>query len=324
VKLLIREAIGTAPTLDEARSKAIAQLNAPLDADVIVEVLEQATKKTLGLFGGSLAKVRAYYETAQEQNEEPVQKLMQETPKSVEKVKGNEKTKKPRKAEEEKSLGQDEGLRQAAPGGEVVSSDNAPANYLTSILLGMGITDVSIITKQTDEDIFLEIVSREDYGSIIGRRGETLDALQYLVRLSVSRNENEGRRISLNIGDYRDKREITLKGLAKRQADKVLKYGRNAVLDPMNPYERRIIHTTVQDIEGVQSHSIGEGEGRRVVISPVGGRSGGYRYNDRGGNNGRRRDAKPQYKPRPLETREPKTDVSGEFSYGKIEPKIKN
>ncbi len=318
---MIREAIGTAPTLDEARSKAIAQLNAPLDADVVVEVLEQATKKTLGLFGGSLAKVRAYYETAQQLNEEPEQTASQENPKSNEKTKENQKSRKPFKAE--KSEEKKEAFKRTAPAEEVVSSENAPAKYLTSILSCMGITGISIITRQTDEDIFIEIVSQEDYGSIIGRRGETLDALQYLVRLSVSRNENEGRRISLNIGDYRDKREVTLKGIAKRQAEKVLKYGRNAVLDPMNPYERRIIHTTVQDIEGVSSHSIGEGEGRRVVISPSGGRSGGYRNNDRGGNNGRRREGKPQYKPQSRETREPKTDVTGEFSYGKIEPKTK-
>lgn len=331
---MIKEAIGTAPTLDEAKSKAIAQLDAPLDADVIIEVMEQATKKTLGLFGGSLAKVRAYYETQDKQEELPKQEKT-ETAKQIpqeslkkEKESGQKKqtAAPPAMPEQKRSKETREETRQA---GKVVSSDNAPANYLKSVLSEMGIKDVSVITRETDEEIFLEIVSDEDYGNIIGRRGETLDALQYLVRLSVSRAENEERRISLNIGDYRSKREATLKSLAGRQADRVLKYGRNAVLDPMNPYERRIIHTTVQDIDGVQSHSIGEGEGRRVVITPTGGRSFGYQDRGRSRFDGRNksggeRDARAPYKPEPREPREPKTDIQGGFSYGKIEPKSKN
>lgn len=329
---MIREAIGTAPTLDEARSKAIAQLDAPLDADVIVEVLEQATKKTLGLFGGSPAKVRAYYETQDRETEkpekvknEPVKQPFHENSKN-----GKEREQKkqvvapPVKPEVKREKEIQEEIPQA---GKVVSSDNAPANYLKSVLSGIGINDVTVITRETDEEIFLEIASGEDYGNIIGRRGETLDALQYLVRLSVSRVENDERRISLNIGDYRNKREVTLKSLARRQADRVLKYGRNAVLDPMNPYERRIIHTTIQDIDGVQSHSIGEGDGRRVVITPTGGRSFSYqdrgkgRFDGRNKSGGRERDVRAPYKPEPREPREPKTDIQGGFSYGKIEPK---
>lgn len=330
---MIKEAIGTAPTLDEARSKAITLLNAPFDADVIVEVLEQASKKTFGLFGGSPAKVRAYYELPDEQpeqetkrKEEKEQPQKEETPKRVEKKTKpfTQKLEKAVKAVTEDA--KEVKIEKPEATKAVILTDNEPAKYLKRILFGMGFTDVTVEARQTDDEILLDISSEEDYGNIIGRRGETLDALQYLVRLSVSRDTNEDRRITLNIGDYRDRREETLKNLAKRQAERVLKYGRNSVLDPMNPYERRIIHTTVQEISGVESHSIGEGDGRRVVITSTGGnRFGGYNNNNnnRGKTRqgGRGRDTRAPYKPEPREDRAPKADIEGEFRYGKIEPK---
>lgn len=329
---MIKEAIGTAPTLDEARIMAIEQLDAPLDADVIVEVLEQATKKTLGLFGGSPAKVRAYYEIPEE--EQPKQKqakpVKNTPPKNDRKTEEKKQPPATPKKQKEKDSKKDNKVSET-PVGKVVSSDNIPANYLKSILLCMGVSNVEIITSETDDEIFLEIVTGENYGNVIGRRGETLDALQYLTRLSISRVENEGRRITLNIGDYRSKRERTLKGLAKRQADRVLRYGKNSVLDPMNPYERRIIHTTVQEIDGVESHSIGEGDGRRVVITPIDGRSFNYQNRGRGKFDGKSRDSgrerrntRAPYNPQQREPREPKSDIQGEFSFGKIEPQQKD
>lgn len=108
---------------------------------------------------------------------------------------------------------------------------------------------------------------RQNHGAIIGRRGETLDALQYLTSLVANRGTEEYIRVSLNVGDYREKRDETLRGLARKSASQVLKYGRNVVLEPMNPYERRVIHTEIQEIEGVKSHSIGSDSDRRVVIS---------------------------------------------------------
>ncbi len=342
---LIKEAIGTGATLDDARNKAIVELNAPDDADVVVEIIEQATKKTLGLFGGSLAKVRAYYETPDEPGaavkaSAPAKKPEQKPEPKPEQKPAQKTAQKPvqqKAAVPPKPEIAPEPEVKAEPVGKVVSSDNPPANYLKSILAGIGLTGVSIVTRETEEEIFLEIECPEDYGHIIGRRGETLDALQYLVRLSVNRAAGEDRRVTLNIGDYRTKREETLKGIAKRQAARVLRYGRNAVLDPMNPYERRIIHTTVQALDGVESHSIGEGEGRRVVITPVGGQRyerapdrggrdrdrfhGGQGGGDRGGFRDTRREP---YKPEPREPREPKADVQGSFRYGKIEPKAKS
>lgn len=104
-------------------------------------------------------------------------------------------------------------------------------------------------------------------GVLIGRRGETLDALQYLSGLVANRMEGEYFRITIDSGNYREKRERTLELLAKKLSSQVLKNGRSMTLEPMNPYERRIIHATVQNIDGVSSSSIGEEPNRRVVIS---------------------------------------------------------
>ena len=171
------------------------------------------------------------------------------------------------------------------------------------------------LVKATEEDIYFEITCEEDYGNIIGRRGETLDALQYLTRLFVNRAEDNNKRVALNVGDYRSRREETLKALAKRQASRVLKYSRSSALEPMNPYERRIIHTAIQEIEGVTSHSVGEGDRRRVVITPEGGEKRGYR-NDRRG-----REKRAPYVPEiSAEPREKKVDSTASL-YGKIQPK---
>jgi spoIIIJ-associated protein len=184
----------------------------------------------------------------------------------------------------------------------------------------MGFSGVTVTAKETDEDIFFEINCEEDYGNIIGRRGETLDALQYLTRLFVNRFENNDKRVALNVGDYRSRREETLRALAKRQANKVLKYKKSTALEPMNPYERRIIHTAIQEIEGVTSHSVGEGDRRRVVITPEGGERRGNGRGDRRGN-GRQKRA-PYVPETPAEPREKKVDVSTSL-YGRIEPKKK-
>jgi spoIIIJ-associated protein len=202
-----------------------------------------------------------------------------------------------------------------------IEAKETPAtNYLKSILEGMGFSGVTVTAKETDEDIFFEINCEEDYGNIIGRRGETLDALQYLTRLFVNRFENNDKRVALNVGDYRSRREETLRALAKRQANKVLKYKKSTALEPMNPYERRIIHTAIQEIEGVTSHSVGEGDRRRVVITPEGGERRGNGRGDRRGN-GRQKRA-PYVPETPAEPREKKVDVSTSL-YGRIEPKKK-
>ena len=115
-------------------------------------------------------------------------------------------------------------------------------------------------------------IEGEDAPSLIGHRGEMLDALQYLANLCLARksegDNKEYVKVIVDIASYREKREQTLRSLAKRMADKAMKYQRNVQLEPMNPYERMIIHSEIQGIEGVSTHSVGYDENRRIVICP--------------------------------------------------------
>ena len=308
---MIKEAIGVAATRDEAIQKAKAALNAPMDADVKFEIIQDAQKKILGLFGGKEAKVRAYYEAPDEVK--PAKKAAapkaQKAPKAAEKPAEKKADKAPMSAED----------------------DAAIRKYLTTIITGMGIEDITINSHEEDEETVYELITDESHGALIGRHGETLDSVQYLVRLFANKNTQGKKKVSLNVGDYREKRAESLKEFATRAANQVLKYGRNVKLDPMNPYERRIIHTVIQQIEGVTSHSVGYDSERRVVITleegvqPTHGdrrRSGGYNRGGKGGYNkgGNRGGKRESYKPNVPADRAPKSDFAGS-RYGKIEVK---
>lgn len=157
-------------------------------------------------------------------------------------------------------------------------------SYLTMILNKMGIEDFTIEAEETEGGAVMSIEG-EDVGFIIGHRGETLDALQYLTGLVANHVDNEYYRISINIGNYREKREKTLEILGRKLAFKACKTGAKTSLEPMNPYERRIIHTAVQKVRGATSWSEGENLQRHVVIGP----DPEYKQNnrDRGGYRGR-------------------------------------
>ena len=307
---MIHEATATGATVEEALSNARAQLNAPALADVHTEIISMPTKKILGLFGGSPAKARAYYETP----DAPVKKA-----------------EKAPKAEEVKAPEAKEAVKTPV---DVASSKSitAAVDYITGVVKGMGVESVDIQAFRTEEnEIIIELDCGEEYGIVIGRRGETIDAIQYLTRLVANKTKLDGEysRISINVGNYREKRKNTLRELAKKNSEKVLKYGRNVTFEPMNPYERRIIHTAVQEIEGVTSHSVGADASRRVVITlaegvkPTHPSKGGYNrgrggrggYN-RGGNRGGRSQAPRVDAP----SRAPRTDAGAEkvSLYGKI------
>lgn len=138
--------------------------------------------------------------------------------------------------------------------------------YLTKVLTALGVENFHVDTILNGETVFLDIVG-EKLGVVIGRRGETLDALQYLTILASNKTEESYCRISVDCNGYRAKRRETLEALAEKTAHRVLKQGRRITLEPMNPYERRIIHSKVAEIEGVYSHSTGEEPFRKVVIS---------------------------------------------------------
>ena len=153
--------------------------------------------------------------------------------------------------------------------GTLAEKDPAEAAkaFLSKVLEKMGVVGASVTARVENETCVLAIEG-EDIGFIIGRRGETLDALQYLTGLVANRVDNSYYRISIDIGNYREKREQTLVALAKRIGEKAAKTGRRTSLEPMNPYERRIIHTAVQEIEGATSFSVGSDAARHVVIAP--------------------------------------------------------
>ena len=139
--------------------------------------------------------------------------------------------------------------------------------YLSEILEKMGITDIEMTSEEVEGGAVINIEG-ENVGFIIGHRGETLDALQYLAGLVANHIDQGYYRISINIGNYREKREKTLEILGRKLAFKAIKTGTKTSLEPMNPYERRIIHTAVQKIRGASSWSEGENMQRHVVIGP--------------------------------------------------------
>ncbi|MCL2077228.1 MAG: protein jag [Oscillospiraceae bacterium] len=163
--------------------------------------------------------------------------------------------------------------------------------YIENILKGLGADGFHIDVIEKEDSAVLDIVG-DKLGIAIGRRGETLDSLQYLAILANNRSGGHFKRISVDCNGYREKRRETLETLAARTASKVLKQGRRITLEPMNPYERRIIHSKVAEIQGVFSSSVGEEPFRKVVISanvpkPRGGRDNRDFRDNRGGRDNR-------------------------------------
>lgn len=212
------------------------------------------------------------------------------------------------------------------------------AAYLKNVLGKMGLSQASVEIQREEAGAALTL-SGDDIGFIIGHRGETLDALQYLASLVANHVDGTYYRITLDVGNYREKRKETLEALGKKMAARAVKTGRNSSLEPMNPYERRIIHTAVQTVAGAKSWSEGVDQGRHVVIGPEGGERPQPRRSDRGrggnrGRNDRNRGGKGGYndrnrrprgdrsRPNPAPRAEgPKTDDPNTPIYGRIEKK---
>ncbi len=326
---MIKEATGKGATLEEARENAIAALNARDDDDIQFEVVSEPKKKVLGLFGGSDAVVRVYVELPDPKPKKKPQnnKKNADRKPNAEKVEKTEKTVKEPAQKPEKTAKQPttvaEDYKDAVDVSSLAEDSSArrAVDYLTMILTQLGCTNITAKVAEKENGAFI-VLDGDDLSAVIGHRGETLDALQYLAGLAA--NNNGGYyKVSLNIGNYREKREQTLIALANRISEQVLRTNRSRSLEPMNPYERRIIHTAVQGIDGVVSNSFGEGSNRRVVIAPEGGdirppRREGGRDGRRGGRGGRGgRDRRPSNTVNAAPTREPKKDSDMPL-YGKI------
>lgn len=311
---MIKEFIGTGKTIEEATHAARSGLNAPLTADVKIEVIVMPKKKVLGLFGGCDAQVKASYDDGTKEKKQkprksrPVQQEKKSAPKKAERGEKNEKpAAKDRPAAENNE-------KKAAE--EITEKDidlDYVCSYIKTMIDGFKVKDAKLTAKLVDGVIEVD-VDCDDYGIIIGRRGETLDAMQYLAGLAVKKAADKYVRVAINVGDYKQKREQTLRALAIKNANYVVRTGRRYGFEPMNPYERRIIHTAVQEVEGAVSRSVGNGMDRRVLIEPEGGvrRSGSGR--GRGGSRGAGRS---NHTPDP--NRERRVDRADIPKFGKIE-----
>ena len=151
---------------------------------------------------------------------------------------------------------------------EELAKTNDAAIFLSELLEHMKI-EATVQAAETEDGLRLNILSDTD-GLLIGRRGETLDAIQYIVSLYLNRDrkENGYRRVSVDTEGYRVRREETLRRLARKNAAQVAKTGRSIAMEPMNPYERRVLHSALQGFKGVTTHSEGEEPNRRVIITP--------------------------------------------------------
>ena len=323
---MIRTQEATGKTVDEARAKACALLGVQAeDMNVSYEVLEMPQKT--GFLGLKLtpAKVRVSVE-------EPDAPKAPEAPAAVEAPAAapvEEKVEAPAApAAEEAAPAEEPKAEEAAPVAEAAPAEEAeevevPINieenskvkaaveYLQEVITRMGVNDVTFSAVQKGEATIIRL-DGEKLGALIGRRGETMESLSYLASLVANRLEGDYIKLGLDVAGYRDKRESDLTALAQRIGAKVRKTGRSFAMEPMNPYERRIIHSAIGKMEGVRSESKGEGRDRRVVIYSTapdaqtdntygerrprgngrrngGNRNGGYRGNRNGDRNGSNR-----------------------------------
>lgn len=258
----MREAISTGASVEEAKEKAIEMLGDIGDADVEFEIIDLPEKKVLGLFGGKEAKVRVYVESLD--NDLP--KAEKKAEKKIDKKNDKAEKKADKKAEKSEKKAEKEAKTDDKPITYGVKNVDGLIKYVKDILDHMDIGEVTITSTDIEKGVKLDIEG-DGMGAVIGRRGETLDAIQCLASLYCNQEEEgEFKRVVLDTSGYREKREKTLQALAAKTARQALRSGRNQSLEPMNPYERRIIHSAVQEIDGVTSWSVSDGKNRRVII----------------------------------------------------------
>ena len=327
---MIRTQEATGKTVDEARAKACALLGVQADdLNVSYEVLEMPQKTGFLGLKTTPAKVRVSVEepdapaapVVEEKVEPEVKPVVEEAP--AEEPKAEEPAAAP---VAEEAAPAEETADPAAEGEEPEVPINieenakvkAAVDYLKEVIALMGVENVTFSAVQKGEATIIRL-DGEKLGALIGRRGETMESLSYLASLVANRLEGDYIKLGLDVAGYRDKRESDLTALAQRIGAKVRKTGRSFAMEPMNPYERRIIHSAISKMEGVRSESKGEGRDRRVVIyftapdaqtentygerrprggrpgngrRPGGNRNGGYRggsrseHGDRNGNRG--------------------------------------
>ncbi len=280
--------ITTGKTIDLAIEAALAQLSLERD-DVSVQVLAQAKAGFLG-FGASPAKVQVTYEAPDPAPEAPKVALSaasrskpkaaapvkKEAPKPEAPKKEAPKAEAPKAPKENKAPKAPKAPREpkapAAPKtyapAEAGSTEETIETFLKGLLEHMGSDAVPHAWKENEDTYKVDLVG-EDLGYLIGRRGDTLDAIQHLCNYSVKRSVEGHIRINVDAEAYREKREDSLRRYARKKAQQVLKARRRTTLEPMNAYERHVIHATLQEMDNITTHSTGTEPNRRVVIEYV-------------------------------------------------------
>ena len=280
---MIRTQEATGKTVDEARINACALLGVEKDdINVSYEVLEMPQKT--GFLGLKLtpAKVCVSVEEPDAPAAAPAEPVVEKKTPVQEAVKAAPVAEEPAaaaaqpeaKAEEPAAPAAEAAAEQPAaeeeePEVPIVIEENAKVkaavDYLREVIALMGVENVTFSAVQKGEATIIRL-DGEKLGALIGRRGETMESLSYLASLVANRLEGDYIKLGLDVAGYRDKRENDLTVLAQRIGNKVRKTGRSFAMEPMNPYERRIIHSAIGKMEGVRSESKGEGRDRRVVI----------------------------------------------------------
>lgn len=261
----------TGRNVDEAIFHGLVEMGLSID-QVTTEIVQKESKGLFGL-GAKNAVVRLT------EREVPVEPVFETVPKPEPREKRSDRPERREgsrrsegKERKEKPKADREPRKKAeAPAiayDEELAETNEAALFLKDLLSAMQI-EATVQAAQTDDGLRLNILSETD-GLLIGRRGETLDAIQYLVSLywNKDRKENAYRRVTVDTENYRARREETLRKLARRTAARVAKTGRAVTMEPMNPYERRILHSALQSFRGVTTYSEGEEPNRAVVIAP--------------------------------------------------------
>ena len=271
----------TGKTEDEAIRRALEQLGLERD-DVSVEILERAKSGFLGI-GGSPATVRVSYDDGQpEPKPEPVKPEPKSAAPKAEKkpvycaevlqkeVRAREKQEREAKRGERRAEPKTEKApREPAVLGEEIRDEKSEQirTFLSGLLEHMD-AKAEVKVYEVEKNRYKVILEGEKLGALIGRRGETLDAIQQLTNYSINRGgESKRARVQIDAENYREKREESLERLAQKVAGKVVKYRRNVTLEPMNAYERHVIHTALQDTQYITTFSIGTEPNRRVVVS---------------------------------------------------------
>lgn len=271
----------SAKSYDEAVNEAILKLGTTSD-NMIIEVVSEGRSGFLGLFSKpwviNVTKKIDAKENPEKELKKTVNKEVREAKKEVKKAEPEKKIEKSHeKAVEKKVNEKDEKPVEVSK--DLENIKDTVKDFLTKVLGSMGLkVDYEFNFDEVDKSLNILMVSEEDMGIIIGKRGQTLDSIQYLVGLVVNKNTDDYIRIKLDTENYRERRKEKLYSLAKSIASKVKKTRKAVTLEPMNPYERRIIHSALQNDNFVTTKSEGDEPFRYIVVLPKGNF---YRRNNR-------------------------------------------